>query len=115
MRRAGVTRPMDVVVLLLTWVLLYGPFGAVMYAVTTFLFAFSGAQHRVVPVVQGGFWPAELVALLVGVMALTLTRSRGTALNLMFASAAVAWLVALGIYWLVSFRLGAPPPPPGRP
>ena len=68
-----------------------------------------------VPVVQGGFWPAELVALLVGVMALARTRSRGTALNLMFASAAVAWLVAFGVYWLVSFRLVGTAPPPSRP
>ena len=112
------TRPMDrmdLVVLLLVWVLLYGPFGAVMYAVTTFLFAFSGGQYRMVPVVQGGFWTVALVVLLVGLIALARTRSLARAVGLMFASAAVAWLVALGVYWLVSFRLGADAPPPRRP
>ena len=107
MRRAGVTRPMDVVVLLLTWVLLYGPFGAVMYLVTTFLFAFSGGQYRMVPVVQRGFWVVGLVVLLVGGIALARTRSLTRAVGLMLASAVAAWLLAIGVYWLVSFRLGA--------
>ena len=108
-------RPMDFVVLLLAWVLLYGPFGAVMYVVTTFLFAFSGAQYRMVPVVQGGFWAVGLLALLAGGTALVRTRSLPRAVGLMLASAAVAWLVAIGVYWIVSFRLGATPPPPTRP
>ena len=81
MRRAGVTRPMDVVVLLLTWVLLYGPFGAVMYAVTTFLFAFSGGQSRMTPIVGAGPWLAGNGALLVGGAVLAATRSLPRALG----------------------------------
>src|SRR5215217_7172141 len=103
------TRPVDLVVLLLAWVLVYGPVGAVMYAVTTFLFAFSGGQYRMVPVVRGGFWAVGLAVLLGGGLALARTRSLARAGGLMLASAAVGWLVALGVYWLVSFRLGATP------
>ena len=52
MGEKGVTRrSLEWVLLLLGWILLAGPIGFVMYAVTTFLFAFSGGQYRMTPIV----------------------------------------------------------------
>ena len=104
-------RPMDVVMVLLTWVVLQAP----MLPVTGFLFTFDQGTSRMVPVVLHGFWIVGVVVLLVGLIALARTRSSQRAVRLMLASAALAWLVAIGVYWIVSFRLGATAPPPTRP
>ena len=96
--------------LLLAWLALCGPLGAVLYLITTFLFAFSGCQARMVPIVNGGVWVVNLAALVVGGVALARTRSLRPAVRALLVGAVVAWLVAILVYWLVSFRLGAASP-----
>ena len=104
----GVTRrPLEWVLLLLGWVVLAGPIGFAMYAVTTFLFAFSGGQHRLTPIVGAGPWIVSLGALLVGGAVLAATRSLPRALWAVLASIVAAWPVAVFVLWAVSFRLGA--------
>ena len=111
MRGAGVPRRgTEWAVLLLAWALLCGPSGAVMYVVTTFLFAFSSGESRMVPIVAAGPWLVAAVALLAGAVALATTRSLPRALWAVLGSIVVAWPVAVVVYWVVSDRLGYQPP-----
>ncbi len=111
MSGAGVTlRSVDWVFLLLGWVALAGPSGLVMYAVTTFLFAFSGGQYRMVPIVAAGPWLVAVVSLLVGAVVLAATRSLPRALRAILGSIVVAWPVAVVVCWVVADRLGTSPP-----
>ena len=111
MSGAGVTRrSVDWVFLLLGWVALAGPIGLVMYAVTTFLSAFSGGQYRMVPIVAAGPWLVAVVSLLVGAVVLAATRSLPRALGAVLGSIVVTWPVAVVAYWVVADRLGANPP-----
>lgn len=91
------------------WLLLAGPTGFVLYVATTFLFAFSGGQHRMVPVVQIGPWVAGGVALLIGGATLATTRSLPRATRALGWTLVVAWVVVIGAYWALSFRFGARP------
>jgi hypothetical protein len=88
--------------LLLAWLLLCGPPGAVLYLVTTFVFAFSSTQRRMVPVVDNAFWVIELGALLVGVCALARTRSLRSTVPLVLLTAGVGWCMAIGIEWYIA-------------
>ncbi|HEY8597466.1 MAG TPA: hypothetical protein VIL85_03485 [Thermomicrobiales bacterium] len=86
----------------LAWLLLCGPPGAVLYLVTTFVFAFSSVQGRMAPVVGNAFWVVELGALIVGACALARTRSLRSAVPLMLLTAGVGWCAAVGIEWYVA-------------
>ncbi len=111
MRGAGVPpRAIEWALLLLGWVVLAGPSGSVMYTVTTFLFAFSGGQYRMVPIVGAGHWIVGLGALLVGGAVLAATRSLPRALWAVLGTIVVAWPVAVVVYWVLADRLGANPP-----
>lgn len=104
-------RPAEWALLLLGWLLLAAPSGAVMFAITTFLFAFSSQADRLMgPLVRAGPWVVGLGALLVGGAVLASTRSLPRALWAVLGSIAVAWPVAVVVYWVVSFRLGLNPP-----
>jgi hypothetical protein len=92
--------------LLLAWLGLCGLVGAVMLGVTTFLFAFSGQQERMVPVVQLGFWAVAALALATGVAALVLGRPLRVAVYTMLAAVAAGWALAFPIEWRVSSFLG---------
>ena len=80
--------------------------GGLGYLVTTFLFAFSGGQYRMVGVVN-------LVALLVIVIGAAVgavtwrLRSRGAAVLYTAIVTGVAWVAAVIAEWLMSFSLGA--------
>ncbi len=108
----GVTRqPLEWVLLLLGWVAIAGPSGFVMYAVTTFLFAFSGGPHRIMgPIVRAGPWVIGVGALLNGGVVLAATRSLPPALRAILGSIVVAWPVAVVVCWVVADRLGTSPP-----
>ncbi len=111
MGKVGMTRrPVEWVLLLLGWVVLAGPSGFVMYAVTTFLLAFTGGQSRMTPIVGAGPWLVGIGALLVGGVVLAATRSLPWALGAVLGSIVVAWPVAVVAYWVVAERLGANPP-----
>ena len=75
------------------------------YLVTTFLFAFSGSQFRMVPVVN-------LVALAVVVSSLVvaavawLLRSPMDALKWTLIATGVGWVAAIAIEFVLSFSLG---------
>ena len=111
MTRPGVAqRPAEWVLLLLGWVVLAVPVGFVLYAVTTFLFAFSGGQSRMTPIVGAGPWIVSIGALLVGGAVLAATRSLPRALWAVLGSIAVAWPVAVVILWVIAERFGLHPP-----
>ena len=78
----------------------------VMYAVTTFLFAFSGGQYRMVEVVGLGALLVTASALAVA-LALWRLRSPGQAATGVLVFSAIAWTVAVVGEWLLSFSLGA--------
>ena len=96
--------------LCLLWLLLAVPSGAVMYVVTTFLFAFSGGQYRMVPIVRAGPWIVGIGALLVGDAVLAATRSLPRAVWAVLGTIVVAWPVAVVAYWVAADRLGYQPP-----
>ncbi len=77
-----------------------------MREVTTFAFAFSGAQYRMVPVVGTAFWAVELVALGVGMLALARTRTLRTAVPLMLLAAALSWCVAVVVESYLAHAIG---------
>jgi hypothetical protein len=97
---------------LLAWTVIYVPVGLVMYWITTFLFAFSGQQYRMVPVVNAGFWLVGLSGLVIVAASLRWRWSDRTRLTTLVAGAVLAWLAMVGIYWSLSFRLGAGAPSP---
>ena len=78
------------------------------YLVTTFLFAFSGGQYRMVAVVNAG--AAAVLALDVLVAALAwLLRSPVAAVKWTAITTGAGWVVAVIAEWLLSFSLGATP------
>ncbi len=97
-----------VVVVLLSWGMVYGPIGVLMYGITTFLFAFSGGQYRMVPVVNAGFWIVLFSGLIVGIVPLVRGWPVGRIMVAMLSGAALSWLL---VYWRLSFQLGAGAPP----
>ncbi len=76
------------------------------YLVTTFLFAFSGGQSRMVAVVNLG---ALTMIGLDGVVAAVAWRLRSPAAAVKWTAIAtgVGWLATVIAEWLISFRLGA--------
>lgn len=98
-------------VLLLAWLLLAGPSGAVMYVVTEFLFAFSGERSQVMgPLVRAGPWIVGLGALLAGGIVLMSTGSLARAAGTILGSIVGAWLVVVVVLWVVSDWRGLQPP-----
>src|SRR5262245_42108482 len=77
----------------------------VMYLATTFLFAFSGGQYRMVPVVNY----AALIVVLFGVGTAALTWKLRSVTKAVFAAGATTaggWVTAVVVEWLLSFQLG---------
>ena len=73
---------------------------------TSFLFAFSGGQYRMVPIVNTG----AVIVIALGLIAAALasrTHSRMEIIRWTAIVTAASWALAIGIEWLVSFRLGA--------
>lgn len=76
------------------------------YLVTTFLFAFSGGQYRMVAVVD----MAGLAVVALGVLAGGVTwilRSADAAIKWTAIATGIGWVAALIGDWIVSFQLGA--------
>lgn len=89
------------------WFVIHGVSGAVMFGVTTFLFAFSGGQTRMAPVVTAGFWGVGAVVLAAGLIVMQRTRTQTTAVQAMLISVVVAWSIVVFIEWRLSFLLGS--------
>ena len=81
------------------------------WLVTTFLFAFSSGQGRMVPVVGYGALAMVAVPLVVGTVA---WRLRTPLIGFIGAMVAIGagWVVLIIVEWLISFQLGASSPPP---
>ena len=79
-----------------------------MFGVTTFLFAFSGGQVRMEPVVRYGAYAAFAAAMLLATVAwrLWLPSPTGAVIGATI-SAVAAWAVAVFIEWRASFVVGA--------
>jgi hypothetical protein len=76
------------------------------YLVTTFLFAFSGGQYRMVTVVNVG----ALLVIGVGALVAGVTwrvRSPSVAVVATAMATVAGWIAALIAEWLISFWLGA--------
>jgi hypothetical protein len=83
-----------------------GVAAAVGFLVTTFLFAFSGGQYRMVAVVNAG----ALIVIGLGALGAGVTwrlRSPSAAVAATAIAMGVGWLAALIAEWLISFWLGA--------
>lgn len=76
------------------------------YLVTTFLFAFSGGQYRMVAVVNAGALTVITLTVVIGAAAWRL-RSPVAAIISTAIATWVLWVAALIAEWLISFRLGA--------
>ncbi len=82
------------------------PAGGVGYLLTTFLFAFSGGQSRMVAVVNTG----ALVVIGLGALAAAVTwrlPSPTAAIKWSAIATGVGWVAAVIAEWLISFQLGA--------
>ena len=80
--------------------------GGFFYLVTTFLFAFSGGQYRMVAVVNGG----ALLVVAVGVATAAgvwRMRSPVSAVKWTASVTGLGWIAAVASEWLLSFSLGA--------
>src|SRR5262245_12151950 len=77
-----------------------------MYLVTTFLFAFSGGQYRMVQVVNYGALAVVTLVVLAAAVTWRL-RSASAAIKAAGVATAVGWIAAVIIAWLLSFWLGA--------
>jgi hypothetical protein len=76
------------------------------YLVTTFLFAFSGGQYRMVAVVNAG----ALIVVGLGVLAgvgMWLFKSPAAAIKWTAIVTGVGWVAAVIAEWFISFTLGA--------
>ena len=82
------------------------PAAGVGYLVTTFLFAFSGGQNRMVAVVNSGALIVVGLGVLVAV-ATWILRSAAAAIRWSAIVTGVGWVVAIVGEWLISFKLGA--------
>lgn len=76
------------------------------FLITTFLFAFSGGQARMVAVVNIGALVVVVVLILVAVVAWVI-RSPVEAIKWTAIATGVAWLTAIIVEWILSFSLGA--------
>ena len=80
--------------------------GAVGYVITTFLFAFSGGQYRMVAVVNAATLIVIGLSALVAVIVWK-QRSSGAAIGAAAIATGVGWGTALVTEWGISFWLGA--------
>jgi len=78
----------------------------VMYLVTTFLFAFSGGQYRMVQVVGYGAL-AVIGATLIFAAVVWRLRSMAAAVKWVAIATGASWAIALIVEWILSFSLGA--------
>lgn len=83
-------------------------FGAaiVMWLVTTFLFAFSGSQYRMVTVVGVG----ALIMVVLPLAGVAIGWRVGTSARRFMVAAAmtgIGWLITVVVEWLLSFWFGA--------
>jgi hypothetical protein len=76
------------------------------YLVTTFLFAFSGGQNRMVAVVNVGALAVIGLDVLVAAVTWRL-RSPTAAIKWTAIATGVGWVAVVIAEWLISFRLGA--------
>ena len=79
---------------------------AIGYGVSTFLFAFSGGQYRMVTVVNVG----ALIVIALGALVAAVTwrlRSPGAAVAPTAIATGAGWAAALIAEWIISFWLGA--------
>jgi len=79
---------------------------AVGYLVTTFLFAFSGGQYRMVAVVNLGAVAVISLGVLVAAV-MWMVRSSAEAIKWTAIATGGGWVAALIAEWLISFSLGA--------
>ncbi len=77
-----------------------------MFLVTTFLFAFSSGQYRMVQVVSYCAMAVIAATLVVTAVAWKL-RSSGTAIKVAAIVTGAGWVAAVFVEWMVSFALGA--------
>ncbi len=75
------------------------------YLVTTFLFAFSGGQYRMVTVVTFGALAVIGLGVLVAVLTWRL-RSPAAAIKWTAIATGAGWVAAVIAEWLISFGLG---------
>ena len=94
-----------VIVALLT-LLVIGVISGVMYEVTVFLFAFSGGQARMEPVVNYGALAVVAATILVAIVSWR-ARSPAEAVKYTAIATGVLWVAALIGEWGFSFTLGA--------
>ena len=76
-----------------------------MYLITTFLFAFSGGQYRMVSVVGYGAMAVAAGTLLVTAI-VWMQRSLAAAAKTAGLALAVGWVAAVFVEWLLSLVLG---------
>jgi hypothetical protein len=76
------------------------------YLVTTFLFAFSGGQYRMVAVVNSGAPIVVGLGVLVAI-GMWLIKSPGAAIKWTAIATGVGWVAAVIAEWLISYKLGA--------
>ncbi len=77
-----------------------------MFLVTTFLFAFSGGQSRMVGVVNAIDVAVVAISVLVGAVTWR-WRSAQAAVKVRGVVTAAGWILALTVEWILSFALGA--------
>jgi hypothetical protein len=77
-----------------------------MYLVTTFLFAVSGGQVRMLPVVESGFYAASAASFLLAAIVWVLRSAKAAVISAALGTLAI-WVVAVFIEWRLSFVLGA--------
>lgn len=87
-------------------VLVVAACAGVMYLITTFLFAFSGGQYRMVAVVGYGAL-AVIVATLLVAAGVWRLRSMAAAVKWAAITTAAGWAIAVMVEWILSFVLGA--------
>lgn len=105
MRNAGPARtPALLLIVAIAAIVL--PAAGVGYLATTFLFAFSGGQYRMVEVVNVGALAVIGLDVLVALVTWTL-RSPAAAIKWTAIATGVGWVAAVIVEWLVSFTLGA--------
>jgi hypothetical protein len=79
-----------------------------MFGVTTFLFAFSGGQYRMEPVVRYGAFAAFAAAMLLAAILWRLRLQSPTAAVIGATFCAIAiWALVVFVEWRISFVLGA--------
>jgi hypothetical protein len=81
------------------------PTAGIGYLLTTFLFAFSGGQSRMVVVVNIGALAVIALGAAVAVFAWKV-RSPGAAIKWTAIATGAGWVAAVIAEWLISFRLG---------